>query len=157
FADVFEVRGTRRVRRGERLPDAPADTAALLRYRGLDGIERRTQITPSRPPDRSANGSWVFLISLEPHECRDLDLSMECEVQDRHGSITRFDDAVTKTRARPALGEASRVISSNPPFDQWIRRSLADLRMLITDTPAGAYPYAGIPWFSTPFGRDGIL
>ena len=157
FADIFEVRGTRRTRRGHRLPDAPAPDC-VLRYRGLDGSERRTRIQSVRPPDRLEHGLFVFTLSLDPHACADIEVAIACEIDDERHPFVRYDEVLTLVRDRLAPhNDHCLVLSSNETFNRWVRRSSADLTMMITDTPYGPYPYAGIPWFSTPFGRDGII
>jgi glycogen debranching enzyme len=157
FADIFEVRGTRRARRGHRLPDAPAPDC-VLRYRGLDGSERRTRIQSVRPPDRLEHGLFEFTLSLDPHASADIELAIACEIDDERHPFVRYDEVLTLVRDRLAPhDDHCLVLSSNETFNRWVRRSSADLTMMITDTPYGPYPYAGIPWFSTPFGRDGII
>src|SRR5262249_3881125 len=150
-------RGTRRARRGQRLPNTSSDGSVLLRYRGLDGVERRTRIRSGRRPDRAEDGSWVFLIPLEPHDQADIEGAVACAVQREARSVDRFDAVVARTRSRAVMAGAAQLLTSNAAFNKWIRRSFADLQVMVTDTPNGAYPYAGIPWFSAPFGRDGIL
>jgi len=49
------------------------------------------------------------------------------------------------------------VQSSGRVFNDWLVRARADIALLTTDLETGPYPYAGIPWFSTAFGRDGVI
>jgi glycogen debranching enzyme len=158
FADVFEVRGTRRQRRGTRLPDRFGDDY-VLGYVGLDNVERRTRIGWSRRPDAIDTGRVTFRFRLEPHELLGIELGITCE-DDGHRAVV-FDFGRTlegaRNRFRESTDRACVARTSNESLNRWLKRSSADLEMMITDTPHGLYPYAGIPWFSTPFGRDGLI
>jgi glycogen debranching enzyme len=162
FADVFEVRGSRRAARGQRLPDERGD-GYVMRYRGLDNVERRARIRWTRQPDRLEEGVSSFLITLEPHQTEAIELSIayECDGGPGPGASTpgSLADAVAQTRTARThqRGTNARVLSSSPMFNRWLDRSEADLQIMQTETRYGVYPYAGIPWYSTPFGRDGLI
>jgi glycogen debranching enzyme len=171
FADIFEARGMHRERRGQRMPaDVGRDTLALA-YRGLDDRLRRTRISFETPPSELRAEGAVFALDLPPHGALTVcwTVSCETEVAQEQASLSRvtqapaqtlwYDAAAERRRAELHAARATepRLATSNAQFDEWLNRSLADLHMLSTDTPHGRYPYAGVPWFSTPFGRDGII
>src|SRR6185295_14542238 len=56
FADIFEVRGTKRERRGRRLDEEVDAAAAVLAYRGLDEQVRRTRLAFDPPPTELGGG-----------------------------------------------------------------------------------------------------
>ncbi len=156
FADIFEVRGTRRDRRGTRLPDA-CGSQCVLRYVGLDGVERRTQLRWSAPPTSVEPGLLIFLLHLDPHASTLLEFSVSCERAAESRPAPAYDDVLQRAWSARGDPTASRLGTPNERLDRWVRRSTADLDMMMTETPSGLYPYAGIPWFSTPFGRDGLI
>jgi glycogen debranching enzyme len=159
YADVFEVRGTRRARRGQRHDNLYTSNGALLAYQGLDQVERRTRLQWSRISERSESGAAMFSVSLDSHETTEIEISIMCEVGTSTPVTIGYEEAVTTLKGSVASreGRDCTILSSNEGFNGWMRRSAADLGMMTTQTASGPYPYAGIPWFSTPFGRDGIV
>jgi glycogen debranching enzyme len=159
FADIFEVRGMVRPRRGRFLPPKAAGSEVLLRYAGLDGVVRRTRIGFSVTPDRLSDREAVFRVRLPPTRATSIDVTVACESGARHARPLPLEAAVERARGQlpSTLQGAARISTSNALFNEWVDRSAADLAMLTTDTPLGPYPYAGVPWFSTPFGRDGLI
>ena len=160
FADLFEVRGEHRSARGESRAALESDCGVALRYKGLDEIERVTQIAFFPTPKTLTTARAGFEISLRPRTTRRIFVRIGCTAEAQSEWTGRMFYRRMRA-ARLALNESSAraasIDSSNSVYNEIVRRSVSDLYMLITDTPQGPYPYAGIPWFSTPFGRDGII
>jgi len=160
FADVFEVRGTRRDRRGTAHSPELSDSSVVLAYTGLDGLARRTRLAFEPAPEVCAPDRVLYRLRLASKVTREIHVTVACEIGDDPPDLRpTFDRAHSEAAEvlREFAAHDCTIDSSSEQFDDWIRRSLADLRMMITRTPSGLYPYAGVPWFSAPFGRDAII
>ena len=159
FADIFQVRGTLREKHGTLQTPTHDGRQTVFSYVGLDDVERTSCLSFSEPPARLGVGRAEFMFSLPMG--RTLDLFIECGVEpcaapDVHRWRSNAVQARLAMRRRRRRGASLRGPRS-PRFNQWLDQSRADIALLTTDLPTGPYPYAGTPWFSTPFGRDGIL
>jgi glycogen debranching enzyme len=159
FADIFEVRGTRRARKGEFLEPIVKGDSVLLAYRGLDGVMRRTQLRFSPPPGKLTDCEAHFELALQPQEEATFVVTADFQSDHSENVLLSYEQAASLAAARAAEARAQTcdIYTSNEQFNDWLNRSLSDLHLMITDTPEGPYPYAGVPWFSTAFGRDGIV
>jgi glycogen debranching enzyme len=158
FRDMFEVRGTVRAARGELLPAEPVEQGLAFAYRGLDEVVRRAELRASIAPARV--GSDVLEVPLVLPAGARIELYFEAGIgcgplpsRARYRAAAAGALRRMRTRQRRSTG----VRSSGPLFQQWMERSRADLALLTSELPTGPYPYAGIPWFSTPFGRDAVI
>ena len=160
YLDIFEVRGQQRPKRGKMLEPERRPNGIVFGYCGLDSVVRRTVIECAPSPQSVLAAELRFDLHLEPREEREFDFRVACEI-DRHAVIPGIDFEQAATAAnRNASGMRQLQCSitfSGGHFDDWVARCRADLDMMLTRTPHGIYPYAGIPWFCTPFGRDGII
>lgn len=159
FRDMFEVRGAARLHRGRLAGPEVRDDAVVLRYQGLDKVGRQAVIRFSEAPQRLDGDTAEFLFRLPGHGAFDLYIEVGAEEAPEAPGRIRFRHATAQAKRRMrALSRHGTVLrSSGRLFNDWVEKSRADLSLLVTELPTGPYPYAGIPWFSTTFGRDAII
>jgi glycogen debranching enzyme len=165
FADLFEVRGVQRTRRGQDFPLQSGDGQVRFRYRGLDKVTRFTAITFDPLPQALNHRRASFALELNPDECVRLEVRVSCGIEDatprppaeqRPADFQRALVARHGEIARAREGWAN-ITASHGILDFLLRRSAADLTSIIANTERGSFMMAGIPWFATLFGRDSIF
>ena len=158
FADIFEVRGTPRAHHGVQLHEESGSNWILLAYEGLDDVTRKMRIECEPGPERILGPEMRFELQLKPKESRCFQLIMDCRTDGETSSVS-YSQAMQ--RAHSELHQSSQSLpqihSSNSRFNDWMNRSAADVQMMTIGNRERNYPYAGVPWFSTVFGRDGIV
>jgi glycogen debranching enzyme len=159
FADIFEVRGIKRGARGRRLPDEITGSRVALGYEGLDGVVRRSEIEFLPAPEKLSASEAYFHRILSPGKQESFEITYAFNIDHRRPTRRSLSTAFAEAAAAidTCKVDECRVETSNHEFNLWLERSAADLHMMFTRTAHGLYPYAGVPWFSTPFGRDGII
>ncbi|HVV43486.1 MAG TPA: amylo-alpha-1,6-glucosidase [Nitrobacter sp.] len=158
FADLFEVRGERRARRGIGASDVlgPADVG--LTYTGLDAKIRTTQLHFDPQPTAITETSAAYHFELAPQQVSSLFVAISCNRPAAQKIVPFFRGLLAHRREmRELTAGAASVETSNDILNEVLCQAMADLNMLTTETPSGRYPYAGIPWYSTTFGRDGLI
>ena len=160
FVDVFEVRGLRRERRGEQL--APVCEAATVRlaYRGLDKVVRTTLLTFEPQPQEMTAGSATYRLTVPAGGRLELSVTVATsETGARPENSWSLPAIVHRRREenQSRYQQTSRITTSHEGLTGWLRRSRGDLHMLLTETADGSIPYAGIPWYVAPFGRDSLI
>lgn len=158
FADIFEVRGMHRQKKGRRLEDRVERDSVLLSYEGLDKEIRQTRIQCDPAPRLISASELQFEVLLQPTERSIFHLAISCDSRAALESVGYCSAIISARTEHKAASETfPKIGSSNSRFSDWVRRSVADVQMMLIGNPEVNYPYAGVPWFSTVFGRDGII
>ncbi|HYI47554.1 MAG TPA: amylo-alpha-1,6-glucosidase [Allosphingosinicella sp.] len=163
FADLFEVRGERRALRGTMQAARLDGRSVRFSYLGLDAVERTTTLHFDPAPDDLTDRHARWDMDLDANERVSVVVKIVCTLTEPGDEpaaepahmLSAYRNVRRDSGAR--MRDRASVTSANELFNTVIDRAASDIDMLLTETPHGLYPYAGIPWYSTVFGRDGII
>lgn len=157
FFDIFQVRGLQRAQHGLKTDIVREPDNIQFRYTGMDNKIRVAVIRFSENPCSLTTARAEFDMTLKQGESRIIVLSGG----DDPGPLGKglFDEklATLRQQIENRLSHWTQVTTGNVRFDQFVEKSKTGIALLSTLRQTGLFPYAGIPWFTTPFGRDAII
>ena len=165
YADMFEVRGQNRPRRGQIQPPELQTNGVVLSYQGLDGITRFTRISVNAKQSAAVTAETVTLkLTLNPRQTVEpvfkvagsvgtlKPLAAACIEMDADDYIDTARLAYEEWRR-----ESTQVQMTDGPIAQVIEQGFRDLFILKQSVPGGQAIAAGVPWFTCAFGRDQLI
>ncbi|AFZ25269.1 glycogen debranching enzyme [Cylindrospermum stagnale PCC 7417] len=186
YVDLFEVRGFGREKRGkilrllesthEDVPSTVVDGAKLsevqssreesltLAYQGLDGLVMESRIQfQYRQPDYFKGYTAVWQLELASHETQKLGYRVNMLTNNKSSSTVNA--AVTLVQAKAAelmeeqhwVQQITRISSDKSIFNRVVERAEQDMYLLRQSFGKHKTVSAGVPWFSTLFGRDSLI
>jgi glycogen debranching enzyme len=159
FENIVDVRAQRRVdaarSRFERVERDSVTQGCL----GADEVVRETVVDCHVTPDAISADSLRYRLQIGSRGEKTIAVAIGCRSANKPVQISTF------TRSLAAAEELARaesrprcvVHASDAPFNSWLSHATADIGMLLTSTPHGRVPAAGLPWLDGIFGRDAIL
>ncbi|MGI8828198.1 MAG: amylo-alpha-1,6-glucosidase [Candidatus Limnocylindria bacterium] len=155
FADIFEVRGRRQLRRQISKQHAPQSVRFIYEHRGY---RRATMVTLDRAVV-ARDGLLTIPVRLERGRPWDLNVRIAPEQTYDPGVEPPIPPRpMDPDRVRAWFRDLPTLTATDPRLRRTWHRAVRDLASLLLTGPAGNFtPAAGLPWFLAIFGRDSAI
>jgi len=159
FENIIDVRAQRRVDAGRARFERVERDSVTQGYLGADEVVRETVVDCHTPPDSISSDALRYRLQIGSRGEKTIALAIGCRSANNPVQIASYArslaaaEELARTEGRPP----TQVDSTDAQFNQWLQRSAADIGMMLTTTPHGRIPAAGLPWLDAAFGRDAIL
>jgi len=159
FENIIDVRAQRRVDAGRARFERVERDSVTQGYLGADEVVRETVVDCHTPPDAISSDALRYKLSIGSRGEKTIAIAIGCRSASNPVQIASYArslaaaEELARTEGRPP----TQVDSTDAQFNEWLQRSAADIGMMLTATPHGRIPAAGLPWLDAAFGRDAIL
>ena len=159
FEHIIDVRAQRRLDAGRARFERVERDSVTQGYLGADELVRETVVDCHTAPDSISADALRYRLQIGSRGEKTIALAIGCRSANQPVQISTYTRslAAAEEMARHEGRPPCQVESSDATFNAWLQRSAADIGMMLTATPHGRVPAAGLPWLDALFGRDAVI